>query len=241
MEIIFEIDKDKLTDYLNILANNHLVLVNELEKSDKLFEYYIWVKETVNKLYNTEKYSIVVDIINKLYRPSILYPGTIGAFIWGCFSNYYGNVNQNCSSLCLNGIPSHFNEEIKKCQYQIWRYFQGKLRRETETNNNRAYIYVDSNWNGFTKDEILLLQNNDVIFVTILTTENSKHYIKIPMSSLINIPIIEKINTKEMIKLSKNKNIHVYLLLSLLVLCILGYIYKIYMNKNKTENKNKNY
>ena len=160
---------------------------------EELLEYKNIVEENLE---NPELYTI----LGEQFRPTILKIGTAGAYLWGCDQNYYGNVSKSCSPLCSGGISYRIDEnyqnEENKCQYQIWTYDK-ELKNKENILSNMAYIYVNNNWNGFKKSDIETLKNNNVEFVSVLKTDNSKHYTEIPMSSLVSIPVLEEVFTQE--------------------------------------------
>jgi len=229
MEVKYEIDSLKLKNSLQLLAQNYNLLISQLQR-DEIYDAYIYVKDIVNKLYNTNKYEIVTNIIKQQYRPTVIYPGTLGSYLWGCFSTYYGNINnQNCSPLCINSIPSI--DKKYECYYQIWDYTWGELRKKIDNNTDKAYIYVDDKWKGFTKDEIDMLKGNNINFITILTTENTKHYIKLSMVDIHEIPIININQDEVYLANSDTSKLYVYIFFLLIMIGIgLGYYYFLKIN-----------
>ena len=210
---------EDIDDYIQLLANNNNIMINQL-KGD-LKHAYLEIKKWVSELYNTPNYFLITDAINKQYRPSQLNPGSIGAFLWGCSNQYYGDVPKSCSALCINSIP--FNE-TKECQYQIWRH-TGKLIKENFVKNSIAYLYVDDNWKGITNDEYKIMKSNNVNYVTIINTNSSKHYIKSKIKPLEDIPIL-KIND-EIIKQQSN-NYTIVVLVFLIIIIIFFQKYEIF-------------
>lgn len=230
MEIEYEIDTLKLENSLNLLAQNSNLLISQLER-DQIYEAYIYVKDMVNKLYNTDNYEMILNIIKKQYRPTVIYPGTLASYLWGCFSTYYGTINnQNCSPLCINAIPSM--DQKVGCHYQIWDYTWGELRKKVDNNTDKAYIYVNNEWKGFTKEEIDILKGNHINFATILSTENTKHYIKIPMVDIHEIPIINISEDEIYLGNSKSSNLYVYIFF-LLIMIGIGFILRFSLNNFK--------
>jgi len=159
------------------------------ENYDTPLEYLEEHKNIVEEnLENPELY----NILQEQFRPTIIKIGTAGAYLWGCDQNYYGNVSKSCSPLCSGGISYNTEKESNTCQYQIWTYDK-ELKNQENILSSMAYIYVNNDWNGFKKSDIETLKNNNVEFVSILKTDNSRHYTEIPMSNIDSIPVIEEV------------------------------------------------
>jgi len=166
-----------LKNAIQVLADNH----------DKPLNDYLEYKQIVED--NRDDPNIY-NYINEQFRPMNLKIGTNGAYLWGCDQNYYGNVNQACSALC-NGI--NFNENFQTCQYQIWIY-KDQLILSDNISSPKAYIYVESDWEGFKNKDLEILKENGVKFATILNTENSKHNIILPITDVNDLPIKKEEN-----------------------------------------------
>jgi len=140
--------------------------------------------------------SSLPSLISKQYRPTEININTVGSYLWGCAQNYYGDVNKNCSPLCLGSI-SHDSykdscEFSGKCQYSIWTFSNNKLVNKYTAPSTKAYIYVDSNWKGFLESDIEMLKSSGIFYATILVTINSQHKIIMQMTSVNNLPILKQ-------------------------------------------------
>lgn len=189
---------------IQILSENSNIDINDISKYSNLQKAFDSIKYALNLYQNTDKYHIISDIIKKQYRPTIIIPGTIGSFIFGCFQNSYGDIDKICSILCINNIPS---DEILNnlCKYQIWipsNNLDSKYKLINISNNNHAYIFVDSNFISFDNIDIELFKNHGVEYAQILITYKYKHRILIKMTSVNNLPI--KLHQNNIINKSKN-------------------------------------
>lgn len=212
---------EQIDTYISNLSQYPDILIKDLHKYPQLQISYDNLKSWVDKLYNTENYFLITDSINRKYRPSQLTPNSLGSFLWGCSGNYYGDVSKSCSNLCLHSIPFLINEN---CQYQIWKY-DNVLTKENLAKNDIAYIYTDHSWEGFSKEEKEELKNNGVKYVTTLTTENSRNYIKESMKQLEDIQTIGGNDTQIKTKTSFNY-FYIFLLLTLIGIGIFIYYKK---------------
>lgn len=155
------------------------------------------------------------EIRENLHRPTIIEPNTVGSFIWGCSQEYYGDINKSCSPLCIGSLNGHETD----CQYSIWIYNQNKsLKNILKVSTNKAYIFVNNDWKGFTRTELKELKNAGIEFSTIITTMNSQHKILIPMTS--DLPVIE-----EVVEIQRETNYWGLLFLVLIILLILLKMY----------------
>ena len=162
----------------------------------------------------------IVEIIKKKYRPSFIEPNTAGSYLWGCSQNYYGDVNKSCSLLCVNSIA--FDEDEYLCQYSIW-YYDKSLIQKNNVKSSKAFIYVNNDWKYFYDTDIRILKNCGIQFATILTTNNSKHKILIPMTSVDNLPITKEIET---IQEKKETSYSYFWLIVLFIFFIFTYLVK---------------
>jgi hypothetical protein len=191
--------------------------------------------------------AVVLDIISKQHRPTTITGNTAGSYLWGCAQNYYGNVNKSCSLLCLNSIPyppsnstsnlststsnptSSFPSSIPHsndfdCQYSIWYFSNNKLEKKNNVSNSKAYIYVDNEWEGFSPSDLLLLSSNSIYFATILTTNDLKHKIIIPMTSIDSLPVIKTLKQT----FENESNTSSYFFIFIIIAIFLYFLYLFY-------------
>jgi len=200
-----------MEEAIQFLANHYDYSVN-----DPLVENaYKFVKENEKNVNPQE----IVNILNRQYRPTSLKIGTVGAFLWGSNQNYYGAVNKACSAFTNNSLLRNINEN---CQYQIWNY--NKTLELLENNSNsKAYVYVNSDWQGFQNLDIDILKNSGVEYVSVIKTENSKHEILIPMTAIQNLPIIKEY-IEERVIIEEKSNLYFYLILLIIFIAIVIYL-----------------
>lgn len=185
------------------------------------------VKDAYNFVKSNEKNissEEIINILNRQFRPTYLKVGSVGAFLWGSFQNYYGGVSKSCSAFSNGSLMQDPNES---CQYQIWTYNDG-LTSTGHASSSRAYVYVNNDWNGFRNEDIDKLKASGVEYVSILTTENSKHEIKIAMTSVQNLPIIKEYVEDSQTKTEETESSYFWLLFLFFLIVIVssGYFLK---------------
>jgi hypothetical protein len=198
-----------IEEAIEFLSNNF----DKKLSDEKIREFYNIV-ENYRQINGNKK---IIEILSKKYRPSFIEEYSVGSYLWGCSQNYYGDVNKACSLLCINSIP--FDENKSTCQYSIW-YYDKALIKVADVLSSKAYIYVNKNWNSFTKSDIEELKNCGIYFASILTTLNSKHKILINMTSVDNLPISKEINLEYQ---KKDNNNNIYFLIFLIFAVLIFY------------------
>ena len=108
--------------------------------------------------------------IDKQYRPTFLTIGTSGNYLWGNRQSYYGEVHPGCSALAINGRGYQGG-----CAYSVWSYQDKELINILINKSPRAYIYVYSDWEKFSQDDMEKLVNAGIKEVAIFETVNSVH------------------------------------------------------------------
>jgi hypothetical protein len=108
--------------------------------------------------------------INKYHRPTFLLVGTSGNYLWGNKQSYYGDVDPGCSALAINGRGYR-----EKCSYSVWQYQNGEINNLVPNKSTRAYIYVDSGWEKFSKEDMEKLLDSGIKEIAIFETNNSIH------------------------------------------------------------------
>lgn len=191
-----KVDFNEIKKAIKLLSENHQIEIKNLAEGSKLQQSYQMIKFTVNLLRKTDQYTMIPDIIRMQYRPTVITPGTIGTFLFGCFQNCYGDVFKICSPLCIDNIPSekYYNTE---CKHQIWVILDKdntynkniKYGLINSNGSNHAYIYVDKDFSYFNEDEIEIFKKEGMEYAQILITEKSKHHILIKMTPIDKLPI----------------------------------------------------
>lgn len=186
-------DKELLTSGLKVLTKHQYLDITTLPENDELFAIY---QKFIGIVEQSDNLQEIIDILKNNHQPSNIEPGTIGAELYGCLQNYYGDIDKDCSALCMNSI---FNKSF--CTKQIWVQTVDdsdmRLIRISGDNDIKAgYIYINKNFLYFTKTEKQLLSNSGLKYGQILDTNFSKHYAKTRMISIDDLPDIDNINNK---------------------------------------------
>jgi hypothetical protein len=166
------------------------IQIEYLDDNATIQKSYQIVKSSIRLLRKTDNYTMIPDIIRMQYRPTIINPGTIGSFLFGCFQSCYGDVFKICSPLCIDNVPSDEHDD-GECKHQIWNVASDNTYKliNASTKSNHAYIYVNSDFSYFTKEDIETFKEKEVEYAQILVTDKSKHHILIKMTSVDKLPI----------------------------------------------------
>lgn len=235
---LFSISKHDIKNNIKLLSNYSNVSISNITDK-KVIHAYEFIKDLVPILHNYNKYDYLNSYIREQYRPAIINPGTIGAFLFGCFQENYGDTNQECSPLCLNNIE---NNKIKKPQCDIPIYTQtnsnNKIRFSLINNNKskHAYVFVESDFIGFTFEEIQLFERNKISTIEVFKTINSKHHRILKITKIQELPIMP-INNDSSNPNSNNTNYYVWIFLIIIIMVII-IIYLINSNSNSNSNYN---
>lgn len=192
-----ELKLDQFVNSLRLLANNHTKSINDL--TPELREAYNIVKTHVVSLHSGPGYVLVKQYIAKLTRPGTIKHGTLGAYIWGCVQECYGDVDKHCTPLCINSIPFETNE-TPNCQHHI-------ITRDTTEDGeirmtclncdssghhiNTGILYVNSDIDTLTGQEIEFLKGLGISQLSILIKDGYKYHKKIDMMP------IDRLNTSQ--------------------------------------------
>lgn len=172
--IVNKIDLEKVKEALNNLVAHENEKIKDLAPDSVLYKNYELVKLMASLLYDTSHYQVLIDLLNNYPQPSTLIPGTIGAYLFGCFQISYGDIiNKTCSPICINSIPPSKKDGIMNyCPYQIWVQQESSNGRSyvqilNSSNQPFAYIYLntpikDGEFTGLNNDEIKHLKDNGV-------------------------------------------------------------------------------
>ena len=215
-------------------------VLNFLTKHYDKYVSDVKIKPYISKLEKYKNSPLLIKAIQQRHRPTEIHINTVGAYLWGCSQHFYGDTSQNCSALCATSISHSFgtlmSEEslnCKKCQYSIWTYTNSKLNNDFHTSSSKAYIYVDSDWIGFTNNDIETLKKSGILFATLFSTNYSQHQILLPMTSIDNLPI-----SKGYIAHSAEEKIvnesYWWLFIPIIIVFILFFIYLNYYYLNST-------
>ena len=87
----------KLNEAITLLANNSYVELDKISPESELAQAFDLVKIGMTILFETD-YDIFLSLIEKQPRPTRIYPGTAGAFLFGSYTQCYGDVDKYCSA-----------------------------------------------------------------------------------------------------------------------------------------------
>lgn len=152
------------------LLNNDKMQITEL--SGNLKDAYNIVSKADQK--------ILDKILAKQYKPSLINSGTVAAFLFGCRQELYGDVNKECSPLCL-----------ANCEFQVLTKVNGKFL-SNKNHNKKAYIFLEDDEVYFTSDEIYFFHQCGIVEAQVYRTRYNKHYIVIRMTNITNLPLINE-------------------------------------------------
>jgi hypothetical protein len=197
------------------------------------------VKAHIAKLEKYRNSPELLRAIKEKHRPTEINVNTVGAYLWGCSQNYYGNVNKNCSPLCFGSIPHEGNSLLsedslncEKCQYSIWTYSKEKLHNDFATSSSKAYIYVDDNWKGFKNSDIEMLKKSGVFYASIFNTVYSQHKSLLPMTPIDNLPTFKEYSPAITRTITKDSFYWIFIIFAILILLIIIYFKHTFANSN---------
>ena len=198
MERVFNFDE--IRKNIDVLTENNTLKVDQLAIFDDIYKAYEYIKLFVSlpdKFEGyTELYEQMISYILQSYRPSMIVPGTIGSFIFGCFQQTYGDIDQACSPLCHDSIQrTAYNKSIV-CTNQIWIQITPDIFGDTrfvklknDCKAMTAYIYVDKSFEGFTLSEITNFKKEGLSQAQVMVTHALKHHIINKMTSINSLPL----------------------------------------------------
>lgn len=211
----------ELQDSLNFLTSHYDKYISDSK-----------VKSHIAKIEKYRNSPELLRAIKEKHRPTEIGVGTVGAYLWGCSQNYYGNVNKNCSPLCFGSIPHEVNTLLsedslncEKCQYSIWTYVKEKLNNDFNTSSSKAYIYVDEDWKGFKNSDIEILKKSGIFYASIFNTIYSQHKVLLPMTSVDNLPIFKEYPSTFTKRISEDSFYWIFIIFVILILLIILYLF----------------
>ena len=176
---------EQLQQDIDLLNKYHYLHLNKLSKNDELYQVYQRFISGLHLLPNSQP---VINILKNMYQPTNINANTIGSSLYGCIQAYYGDIDRNCSILCIDS-PLNNNSS---CDKQIWLQVteQADLRFIClhNTSSNQALIYVLPSFKVLTNTEKTSLNKYGVEECQILDTLNSKHYSRTRMIPLSELP-----------------------------------------------------
>jgi hypothetical protein len=182
-----ELSLEEFIKSLRLLALNHSKAIKDL--TPELRNAYNVVKTHVVSLHSGPGYKVVKQYIAKLTKPNKIEYGTLGAYIWGCVQECYGDIEKHCTPLCINSIPSETNE-IPNCMHHI-------ITRDTSEDGeirltclncdrspghiNTGILYVNSDIDTLTGQELEFLKKLGISQLSIMIKDGYKYNKKVDM------------------------------------------------------------
>ena len=222
-------DEKTIQKYIFLLSENANIELVELPKYQRIYRAYRKLK----KLYETgpELQTMISNLINEQFRPTVISIGTLGAFLFGCHQFYYGSISKTCSPLCIGNL--YASEE--KCSYQIWiQRSDLSFRRIGPTDSQYAYIFLFQPNYMFSSLDIQQFKEAGIIYIQIIQTKNSKHAYQSKLHALADIPVLDPTpvvlptfpqNLKQIIKASSSQTLILLFILLVIIVLILAVCY----------------
>lgn len=191
-----DVNYDDITQAIANLADHYHIKLSALLVNEDLYQDYKYIKEMTDFLFGSDEYNVIIKIILQQFRPSIIDNDTIGSFLFGCFQSNHGDVDAQCSPLCLNSIKNPF-KSTKRCTEQIWiqssYYGENRFISLTPRSSSiKAYVFVFDTFNGFTEKEVDGFSDSNILLVECITTKNSKHYQVFKFRTIDDLPMQDK-------------------------------------------------
>jgi hypothetical protein len=208
---IIELNLEDVKRAVGVMADNYDEQTTNIRPGHKLYDSYTYIKN-ISKHFNgiysetlqvSNSYNNFINIIMQEFKPTEIKTGTLGSFIFGCFQSCYGDVDSSCSLLCNNDSIENPYEMGTDCKEQIiiQEYIDiknGKSRfirsKTSNTKSHRGYIYLNSNFKAFTKNEIEQFEEWGLMMLQGMTTRYSQHHTIFSMRTLDNVPQMDDIN-----------------------------------------------
>jgi len=198
-----QVIKIKLKDIKLAIANlaKHAQYpLRDLHRNAKLNRDHRLISYTVSELYHQQQYSLIIDVIESHDRPSILIPGTVGAYLFGCLLPTYGDGERDCSPLCIGSVPYPPSAKGTKfcddsCNNQVWVVQRYSSRVEyvkvNASTSKSAIIYVDTEFGGFSSYEVQTFANHGVRRAKVMDTTEDGHHTLYNECKLSDLPMSE--------------------------------------------------
>ena len=162
-----------------------------MPKHKSLHQDHRLLNYVVGYLFHQKQYQLIVEAIETQEKPSILIPGTLGAYLFGCLLPTYGDSSKECSPLCIGSVPTPGINVCKDCDKQVWvlRRYNNWVSyiKVNQTNGSQGIIYVDTKFNGFHSYDIDKFSSYGMKRATIMDTTSDGHHTinnECPLSAL---------------------------------------------------------
>ena len=231
----YESNSNQLNKHIKNLAENYELKFSEAKNIPHINESIEYISK-INMINNHE----IIQSILKEYRPSQIFPNTIGSFLFGCLQQNYGDVSVECSPLCSYGIKNNNELKPEKCSNQIYVQHNDELNSRffklNDCESRQAYVFVYINFMGFTQQEKVYFKKNGIFKIQILVTQNSKHHVIIKMRDIDDLPTIQEYEgltyaasnsgfRDEVDENAENENTYIYLILFGVIIVMIAAMY----------------
>lgn len=191
--------KDLQKDIDLLVTNRNMQLDEVAYTNPKVQKALDNVKLAVNMLYDTKQYDTILYMIDKSKKklPNLdIKPQTVGAYLFGCTFDNYGDVKDKGSSALCNG--SITNKEMLKCNNFIF-YHNGNTLKQLSYPNNKnkqlnVLLYVEKDFQGLTPFQLdTVKQATDgykINSVMVYETVNNKHKLVNTYTDLNSLPTV---------------------------------------------------
>lgn len=219
-----ETELSDLERTLRLLAENGSVSLSSLNDHPHLNSAIESVRLAVSLLYDTNSYSLIRQMLDRLPQPSVIAPDTINSFLFGC-DKVANRPNGFCSPYCIDSVlPPKSSRPIMCCPHRIYLLNHHGLRRLNDVKSSTSQVYTTFRVTGLTPEqiatlradgvtsaEILLLGSTTPSFTTIVPMKSLTDYQNNPSSS---------VTRQTPTTTSSSSNTWIWLLLILLVVII---------------------
>lgn len=199
-----KVEPVKFTDLqndINLLVANRMMVLDEVQYGDKKVQKALDnVKLAVNMLYDTPQYENISYMISKAKKKLSnldIKPQTVGAYLFGCNLDNYGDVKSSQNSgLCAGGsVPN----KVKLNSNHYIFYHNGDVLKLLSSPGSNAkkpdvLLYVEPQFKGLTQLQLETIKkevgSNKINSVLVYHTVGSKHQLVETYSDLSKIPIV---------------------------------------------------
>lgn len=228
----FRLSRKELRDTLEDLKTQSHVHVKHL--NERHTAQFKTVVEAMRMLYGSQAlYDIVLTDIKHVFNNHHVKPGTVAAHFVGCFndSNFPGPLG--CSPKCASSLkPTDGTPGYSNCDDLVLIYCDGMFSALNEKRSSHAYIYIsDSNFNGFTSDNIKQLCDAGIETVSLIFGNPDGSYREITGAlSLDQLPrtnhVVAPCNTNT--ETSNNAGVIFAIIILAIIILLLIIIYRNY-------------
>lgn len=178
--LVVKIELSNIKKAITRLAQRPDFFLKDLSKDKSLNKDHKLLSYVVSYLYHDDQYKLIIEAITRHDKPSILIPGTLGAYLFGCLLPDYGDTDRECSPLCIGSVPYPPSAGCKDgCDKQVWvlRRYRNKTiyTKVNESSNKTGVIYVDDKFDGFSSFDVYDFDRHGMKLATVMNTTEAGH------------------------------------------------------------------